>query len=351
MGGVGAVDVEYGAGRSVRTSSATVARELRLLPRGRGVLSDDIDHRVGPLLRELCGVDGADDIGAVRRKVAQRLADLADQLPTDLGQAVRVALALGGSATDRFLKDRVGQLAVAIRRDPRTAKRRVDEGLRRLAEMITDDPEPVRRERNAFVPEGWYVDALHATLLLDRDPPQLIERRRIVATTGALDTVVAALGAPPDRAHDARHTVRMDVLQGAALLDENHLAGGHYQGVIRLPVPLAPGTSHEYTVLFTAHSRRYLLPYYALTPLRRCDHFELRVRFDRAETPTAVWRLDGLPPRVIKDFGSDRDLLDVDPIGEAHATFADLRTGLSYGVRWSGQQTELEPAAVLEAYG
>jgi hypothetical protein len=348
LGGVGAVDVEHGVARPVGRSSATIAEELRMLPRGRGVLSDDLDQRIGPLLRELCGVGGADDAGAVRRKVAQRLAGLVGRLPEDLGHAVRMALALDGSATDRFLKDRVGQLATVLQRDPRTAKRRVDEGLRRLAEMIMDDGDPGQADRNTFVPDGWYIKSLHANLLLDRDPPQLIERRRIVATTD-VDTVVATLSASAACPQGEHRAVRMDVLQGGALLDESHLAGGHYQGIIRLPVQLTAGTSHEYTVLFTAHSRRYLLTYYALTPFRRCDRFELAVRFDPAGAPGAVWRLDGFPPRVIHDVASDRELLDIDPIGEAHATFTHLRPGLSYGIRWSGQLPGM--GAVLEAYG
>jgi hypothetical protein len=352
------VDIDCGMGPAAQPGPAAIIRELRMLPRGRGVLAEDLDRRVGPLLRELCGVAESDDAGTLRRKVGQRLAALAGRLPNDLGHAVRMALALGGSSGDRFLKDRVDQLASTIRRDPRTAKRRVDEGLRRLAEIITSELGSALRGGNRYAPDGWYVNVLRANLLLDRDPPQLIERREIVATTAELDAVVAAISAPPTSDEAARMAVRMDVLQGGMLSHVDHPTSGHYQGVIRLPTTLQPGSSHEYTVMFTASARSSMPPCYALTPLRRCDIFELRVRFDPAELPSSVWALNGVPPSVFAEsVGPDSDPtvrhqgLRVDSVGEVQITFTDLYPGLSYGVRWSGQCSGTRPAVALEAYG
>jgi integrase len=216
------------------------------------VLADDIDDRVGPVLREAFGVGGRDDPGVVRRKVADRLLVLAERLPADLGHAVRVALALGDSATDRFLKDRLSHIAETISRDPRTAKRRVEEGLRRLAEIIVDEAASASSAWSKFAPTGWYIASLHATLLLDRDPPQLLERRRIVATQAGLDEVVASLSAPPRRSEEGTPTIRLDMLHGGTVVAEETLPGGHYRGTIRLPAPLGIGQEHEYSVVFLA---------------------------------------------------------------------------------------------------
>jgi hypothetical protein len=300
------------------------------------VLADDIGSRLGPQLRSLLGIESTDDPGVMRRKVAARLTVLADRLPEDLGHAVRAALALGDVTTDRFLKDRVGQLAAKIQRDPRTAKRRVDEGLRRLAEMLVDSAEPAPDRGNPFAPEGWYIRTLHSVLLLDRDPPRLIERRRIVATRSGLDRVLISLSAPSpdDHGTGAEPPVRLDVLQGGVLADEDY-AGSHYRATLRLPGPLAMGEEHEFTVAFRARPRREMRPYYALTPFRPCESFQLTVRFDAADLPASVWRLDGLPPRMVTDFDPGLRLLDINAIGEISVAFSDLRPGLAYGVRWS----------------
>jgi hypothetical protein len=316
-----------------RTSG--VIEELRLLPRGRGVLADDIDNRLGPWLRDLLGVDSRDDPGVVRRKVAARLSVLADRLPEDLGHAVRAALALGDVATDRFLKDRVGRLAAGIQRDPRTAKRRVDEGLRRLAEMLVEAAEPPAAS-NPFAPEGWYIRTLNSVLLLDREPPQLFERRRVVATRSGLDHVLISLSAPSpeNRNGSARPPVGLDVLQGGVVVEETS-TGSHYRASLGLPHALAVGEEHEFTVVFTSRPRREMRPYYTLTPLRPCESFGLTVRFDRADPPASVWRLDGLPPRMVTEYDPGRNEFDVDAIGEVGVSFSDLRPGLAYGIGWS----------------
>jgi hypothetical protein len=317
------------------TGTTAVVEELRLLPRGRGVLSDDIGERLGPRLRELLGVESRDDPGVVRRKVAVRLTLLADRLPEDLGHAVRAALALGDEATDRFLKDRVERLAAGIQRDPRTAKRRVDEGLRRLAEMLVQAAEPPAAG-NPFAPDGWYIKTLNSLLLLDREPPKLLERRRIVATRPGLDEILISLSAPPPAVNGngaGPSPVRLDVLQGGVLAEEAS-TGSHYRASLRLPRPLDAGEEHELTVVFTSRPLRELRPYYTLTPFRPCESFDVTVRFDRTDPPSAVWRLDGLPPRVVTEYDPGGSGLAVDPIGEVSVSFADLRPGLAYGLGW-----------------
>jgi hypothetical protein len=313
--------------------TAGVVEELRLLPRGRGVLADDIDERLGPRLRELLGVESRDDPGVVRRKVAARLTVLADRLPQDLGDAVRAALALGDVATDRFLKDRVGRLAAGIQRDPRTAKRRVDEGLRRLAEMLVEAAEPPAAG-NPFAPEGWYIKTLNSVLLLDREPPQLFERRCIVATRPGLDHVLISLSAPSDNGNGSPPPVRLDVLQGGVVIEETS-TGSHFRASLGLPRTLAMGEEHEFTVVFTSRPRPEMQPYYTLTPFRPCERFNLTVRFNRTDPPASVWRLDGLPPRMVTEYDPGRHEFDIDVIGEVGASFSDLRPGLAYGIGWS----------------
>jgi hypothetical protein len=321
--------------RDIGPNSARVAAELHELRRGRGVLSDDIDTRVGPLLKEFCGMADSDDVAVVRAKLSSPLRILSERLPDDLGHAVRVGLALGDTVTDRFLKDRMCQLATDMRRDPRTAMRRLDEGLRRLAEIIVSGSTQASPETNEFAPEGWYVDILRANLLLDRDPPQVIEHRRIVATATGLDTVLASVTAPPDSAGPDQPTVRTEVMYGGVLLDAERVRGGHYRCHVRLPLALEIGQAHEYALVFTFDPYWYLPTYYALTPFRRYDRFELSARFDRAAPPEKTWRLNGIPPSIIEEFTADAELRTIDAVGEVHVEFSALKAGLSYGLRWS----------------
>src|SRR5205823_7552443 len=76
-------------------------------------------------------------------------------------------------------------------------------------------------------------------------------------------------------------------------------------------------------------------PHYVFTSPRRCDLFDLRVRFDPARLPDRVWRVSEAFHRDVDDPGPSDDLLTVDSAGELHVEFHDVRPGFGYGARWS----------------
>lgn len=76
-------------------------------------------------------------------------------------------------------------------------------------------------------------------------------------------------------------------------------------------------------------------PYYVLNPLRRCEHFTVRVRFGRERKPESIWRLNGVPPRVVDDFSPNDDPLFIDRLGEVSLEFHNMQQGLSYGLQWT----------------
>jgi hypothetical protein len=131
--------------------------------------------------------------------------------------------------------------------------------------------------------------------------------------------------------------VRLDVLQGGLLVEATS-TGSHYRASLRLPRPLAMGEEHEFTVVFTSRPRLQTRPYCTLTPFRPCESFNLTVRFDRTDPPESVWRLDGLPPRMVTEYDPGRNEFDIDAIGEVNASFSDLRPGLAYGIGWSSPE-------------
>lgn len=304
--------------------------ELKELQRGRGCEADDLAVRVGPLLRRAFSISEGDPPPVIRSKLVAGLASLSEQLSPDLRLAVRTALALEPASAQRFLKDRMAWLARQFDRDPKTARRRVATGFVRLADVIDEMAERVAE--NDYVPGGWYVSSATAVLRMDLDPPTLTETRTIVAVVDDLDEIVLSLSVPRG-AGSARVVVEAEY--GGEIVEEHDGELSHARFVMRLPRPLTLGERHDYSVVFRSVPRAELRPYYVFSPLRRLDHCVVRVRFGRDGRPARLWRLNGLPPRLVDDFRPTDEALELDALGEVRTEFFGLRPGLSYGIQWA----------------
>jgi hypothetical protein len=291
-----------------------LVRELKSLRKGRGVLAGRIGERVGPSLRATCGVTEADAPGAIRRKVSDRLAELAGRLPEDLRLATLAAFAIEDAARLPLYQDRVHWAAIRLDRDPRTVRRRVDEAINHLAELAADAP----RDRSGGRSGGWRTTELHAVLTLDRPRPEVIERHRVVADREGLRELPLTPPLPLDRPDlDVR------VLYGGTLVDRPG-------PTLAVPTPVPGGQSHDFAI-------RYRPPaghgtYLVHVPRHPCDLLDLRVRF--GPTPPRVWSLHGTPPHEVAAPADPGDPHQVDRAGEIHLRFRDLTPGLAYGVRW-----------------
>ena len=115
-----------------------LAEEIKAIRRGGGLRHRTVADRVGPELRRVCGITGSDTVSVVRTKLIDRLDRAATGLPDELAVSVRAALGIQPE-TERMLQlqDRIDWLAHELRRDVRTARRRVDEACGRLAECST----------------------------------------------------------------------------------------------------------------------------------------------------------------------------------------------------------------------
>ena len=314
--------------------------ELIELRRGRGLDSPDLVARIGPALRRMCGIADRSTEVEAKSLVIRYLTEAIERLPADLRLAARAALAMPPAPRQRFLRERNAWLAEQLERDARTVTRRSDEAFRLLAQNLSAPTTPAGSSsaEAANAPDGWFIDSLVANVVLDRDPPQVIETRRIVAVRSGLDRTAVSFSAPRgvDREADGGvdRPLSLNVLHGGQLIELTGERTSHLRGVLRLPRPLTAGEMHEYSVVFSAFPRRWLRPYYVLTPMRRCDHFHLRAKFDPAAAPAKLWRVDGEPPRLVDDFVPGPDLLDLDGVGEVSQEFHGLRLGLSYGIQW-----------------
>jgi hypothetical protein len=331
---------------------AAIAAEVRALRRGRG-LRGDVTSRIGPALRELAdggqrgpgappGPAPAGDAAQLRERLAGQLESLAARLPGDLRTAVLAALALHPATRDmRTYELRRDWLAREIDRVARTAERRIDEAQGLLAQEVAAELVRRRGRRSpAAEAEAWYTERFSAVLLLDGEFPEAFERRVIVSNCDGLAELTLAVDVPVD-AGRPRLPLRLEVISGGELVTVEEMARTRTRYLIRLPRPLRAGESHEYEVRIRVLPGEPMRDYYVFRPERRCDHFELRVRFDRGRVPAWVRRVyaedvhsynshDGVPPAD--------ELVSVDLTGETRVSFGELRPHYGFGLQWGAPQ-------------
>jgi hypothetical protein len=309
--------------------------EVKALRRGRGVVERRVRSRTGPQVRALCGITENDSDASCREKLIARLEALAQALPPDQRLAVLAALAVHPDAQQRFLHERVTWVAERLKRSDRAARRRIDDGFGLLVEHITrGGPRPQPAPGTGPPGQQWYVRSFSALMRFDTPKPELWEQRTIEFTRDGVTEIVAELSHPPRTG--GRATLEVEVLYGVRQLRREHVSPSHLRVVLGLPRAYDVGETLDYGMLFRTPDRRFMKPHYAFVPLRPCAEFTLRLRFDPAALPGRMWRLGGVPPRVIDDRTPTGDLLQADKIGELTLTFTDLTQGLAYGAQWDG---------------
>lgn len=306
-------------------------RELVELRRGRGLLSPRL--RIGPSIATACGIRPEMSTAEARDRLTARIDAELGSFPQDLGLAVRAALALPPAPPHPFLAARMEWLGKRLDRDPRTARRRVDDGISLLAERFVGVSAP-HESGNPFAPGGWYVASLSAALQLERDPVRLLETRTIVCTQEGLRELTVSWSVPA--ASQSPTGLTVDVQYGGNLVKNDRTSTATYwSGAIVLPQPMRVGDRHEYSVHVTALPLDLMNPFYVVTPHRRIDEFRLHTRFPRSPSLEGVWQVDGVPFQLL-DEGDDIQGVLVEPnaAGEVTSHFRELQLGLSYGLRW-----------------
>lgn len=317
---------------AVTAEPAEIVAELKRLRKGRGLQTPAIENVIGPALRMVCGIRPDDGPATVRERTIERLTSLATLLPPDLSLVVTVALALRPDGAGQFLHERIQWLAKRQDRDIRTIRRRVDEGLTRLAEAATRPAgKPVVNNET-----GWYVQDFETVLRLDLATPTSFERRTIVSTNDGLDRITILYTVPRlPSAPAVRHDMRMDIHYGARILSQERVSDSLFRFELQLPTALPQGARHEYCMIVRLPAEQPMRPHYLYVPERACARFQLRVRFPVSQTPTHVERVSGAFHRAIDEAGERPELIAVDSVGEAQADFADLVPRFAYGLRWS----------------
>lgn len=306
-----------------------LGNELTRLKRGRGVMVADLPSQLGPTLCGMAGIESGGNAEDIRQRLIDFLEDLAAGLPEDLRTAFAAALALREDVRFRFLDERMEWLADRLHRDIRTARRRADEAIR-LVGASTESP-----ASGATDYQNWHLARLRALLLLDRAEPLAIEERTLVAACDDLTEISIATSIPvPRGSRPQEQAAQLNVLYGGSLIETTWPTATYLRYAIRLPHPLRRSQSHEFGISITTPSGQLFNPRYAIQPLRRCDEFDLRIRFGAAR-PLSVWRITGLPRGMVDDFADPDAVVHPDATGDIHLRYQHLKLGLVYGARWS----------------
>jgi hypothetical protein len=307
--------------------------ELKVLRRGRGVLATDIHRRLGPELRAACDVREDDEPGHVRRKLVTVLENVAVTLPPDLRLAVMVGFGLAPESRFPRYEDRVDWVARKLGHVSRTARRRVDEGVQHVAEMIA---ESLAAGVYATPQAAWRTTDLWVEVALDQPRPEVVEHRRIVSQQPALaELSLAVTLAPRTGFPEARlEEPHIEVVHGGVLGERGMESSDRFGFIVTLPHPLDRGEPHAVACRCRL-SAGMLRPYLACVPRQPCDRFTLRVRFGESAPAPRVWLLRGVLQRDVGDDLSPGEELSVDPNGDIQVRFRNLSPGLAYGLRWS----------------
>jgi hypothetical protein len=326
-----------------------LVKELVRLRRGWGLQNSNLRERVGPQLTRLCRIDSSDNDRSIQQKIRAWLAPLNAELAPDLQRALALALAIDHEYQHRQLTLRVDRLAAELSCQPRTARRRIDHAFQSLAQVALQ-----RRTADTETdPEtGWCLRSLRSVFRLDTPTPELHETRTIVATRDGLDTIAvrASLPKPPGNDtpnhdtpnhdtpnHDTpTHDIVADLVYGARIVSVERIHDSqHFRWTLALPRSLSTGDEHEYQMYYRIPPRQAMRPHYAFLPLIPCESFVVRMRFPVSRLPVAIWRLDGVPPRLLDDDRPGAHRLRPDGAGEVELRFTDLKQGRGYGLAWT----------------
>lgn len=314
--------------------SAKLVAELKTLRKGRGVLVAQIGERVGPALRELSGVAEGTNVAELRRRLSERLENLASVLPDDLRIAAMVALGLHPEARLPFYQERIRWLADYLQRDERTARRRADEAIDQLAELAAAPGTPSTADHVSGA-EDWYVAELRCRMVLDREVPETFEIRRITAIRDGVTEIPLSLTLPRDPVDpNGSHDLIAEVIYGGTLVRRERESASRFGFVLELPRPLKRYESAEFVLRYYLPPGQRMRPHYVLAARRRCDLFDLRVRFDKDRLPRRIWRVTEAFHRDLDEGAARGEPLTLDAAGEIHVEFRNLKPALSYGAQW-----------------
>lgn len=309
-------------------SADQLMEDLKRLRRGRGLHAPNLDQLVGPALRELCGIAAGSGAEVARERIRGWVTEATRSFPEDLRIVTTTALGMNPDAQHPFLTDRIAWLGGRLDRDMRTIRRRVDVGLIRLVETAVSATAPAQPSD-----DGFRVQRFSALLRLDGPTPVCTEQRTIIATRDGIQLIPWSISVPR-ASEDLPTSIDVQVLQGAVLTRTERPSRRRFLLHLRLPAALRSGQTHMFSLDVRVPYGQPMRPTYVFWPERRCERFDLTVRFDSEHPPKRVWRVRDVFHRDADEIEPGSDLLTPDAIGEVAVSFVEPRIGRGYGIQW-----------------
>lgn len=315
--------------------------ELADLRKGRGLRRPNVGDRVGPELRRLAAIADTTTHTDARARLTALLDSACAALAEDLGLAVRVVLGMEPGYPDPTLTGRQSRLAAAWGVDPITVRRRSDLALKLLAAQLAEHGAAAPGQDDPFRRDEWYLVRSATVLRLDRPRPEASQLLTVAALKHGLASVDLGVSIPMlPPANRTRLRLEAEVQFGGDLEPTRQVWSRQLVHRVRFPRPLAKGETHTFGLMVRIPDGQPMAPFFVSRVWRRVDRMELRVRFDRARLPTAVWQVAGIPYALGADDGPTEHLLEPDAVAEVAVEFDRLVLGLGYGVAWLPRLTD-----------
>jgi hypothetical protein len=331
--------------------------EIRRLRAGRGVFAPNLAVRMGPHLRNLCGMpdDGAhDDTAQLRPTLIQHLLALAGGLTNERQDALAISLAIDSNVEHLTnFNDRVDHLSTLLAASSRTALRRIGEAEHELAKEIAFElSSNTGGER--FV-KSYYIRSCRAIVdntAAHADPATVVvsQEREIVCVQDGLAEIPIRFELPehpdtPQQVFSAR------AQHGGRITAQRRLSPTGFELVLGLPSPLAQRKAHRFGISFTFPAE-LIRAHHVITGEVTIRHYQLIVKFHPDHPPAWIRRVDGEDIRTLDAYArrtvAPSGGFPLDAVGEANLTFHHLSPHLAYGCqyRWSGTPEVLDQRGV-----
>ncbi len=310
--------------------------ELAALRKGMGMRRPALMGRVGPGLRDVCGLDETATHTDARTALTTVLRRATEALPAPLDQVARVMLAIEPDYVEPTLTGRQNRLAAAMGVDPVTVRRRCDLALRLLGARLADGRSVVSpMSDDPYQSTEWYTISSSGTLRLDVTRPEVTCSLTVAALRDGLDGVELGVGVPrPRNEPRPRMGLDVEVQFGGDLMSSQQVSAEYFLYRVAFPRPLRRGETHTFGTVTRIPAGQQLAPHFVSWTRRRVDRLEVRVRFDRARLPRAVWGVNRARFSLSEADGPSGETLTVDAVGEVAVAYDRLVLGLGYGVAW-----------------
>lgn len=299
------------------------ADEFELLVGDLKTIRDRGPRAVGSCPRLLTAVGLPTDLSPelAWNAVEQRLKSLAAQLEPKLREPFIQGMRLRQSVPLDYGK-RLELIAAHQDRSTRTARRRVDDAIDVVAQIMVAD-----NTKSPVPTPDWLMvrGSVHADLR--RDSPTLVMTRTIMALVPVVDRFDEKMSVP---GMEPTESIRATALEGCTVEGVETLGSGSFRVLTGLSQAVTYGAEHTFTISVELPRHEVMAPMVGFYPLNPTQEIRASVSFG-PRRPVSIARFEGDIP--VGTFPPITE--ELDPNQRHHeCVFRDVQVGCGYGIKW-----------------